>query len=242
MNLDLVNNVFNNLKDNKFVQNFINELSNYLENNNSNNIEYKWNNLISEDLILYDNKIISKFKNEMLILRNNILQKYADDTKELGDMYYIYNTSENEKNAYNICIYNQNTNNKIITKEIEKLPEGATLGSVLRKLNEKFILDTEAAKKVAQEINIMIKEKIEEQNKYLDSKRIDGHIYEVGEKYSERIWLYDLEKDTKGGIEEIEEIKFPKNLYENAKTGDLFIYKNGEYKKWKKGEEDKERI
>ena len=198
MNLDLVNNVFNNLKDNKFVQNFINELSNYLENNNSNNIEYKWNNLISEDLILYDNKIISKFKNEMLILRNNILQKYADDTKELGDMYYIYNTSENEKNAYNICIYNQNTNNKIITKEIEKLPEGATLGSVLRKLNEKFILDTEAAKKVAQEINIMIKEKIEEQNKYLDSKRIDGHIYEVGEKYSERIWLYDLEKDTKG--------------------------------------------
>lgn len=242
MNLDLVNNVFNNLKDNKFVQNFINELSNYLENNNSNNIEYKWNNLISEDLILYDNKIISKFKNEMLILRNNILQKYADDTKELGDMYYIYNTSENEKNAYNICIYNQNTNNKIITKEIEKLPEGATLGSVLRKLNEKFILDTEAAKKVAQEINIMIKEKIEEQNKYLDSKRIDGHIYEVGEKYSERIWLYDLEKDTKGGIEGIEEIKFPKNLYENAKTGDLFIYKNGEYKKWKKGEEDKERV
>ena len=59
MNLDLVNSIFNNLKENKFVQNFINELSNYLENNlDSNtkicNYDNKWNDLnLDEDLTLY---------------------------------------------------------------------------------------------------------------------------------------------------------------------------------------------
>ena len=76
-----------------------------------------------------------------------------------------------------------------------------------------------------------IKEKIKEQNQYLENKRIDGHVYEVGEKYSGRIWLYDLNNISGGGIEGVEEIKIPKDLYETAKEGDLFIYENGEYKK-----------
>ena len=37
MNLDLVNDLFSNLKENKLVQNFMKELSNYLEKNLSNN-------------------------------------------------------------------------------------------------------------------------------------------------------------------------------------------------------------
>ena len=77
----------------------------------------------------------------------------------------------------------------------------------------------------------MIKEKIEEQHKYLDSKRVEGHTFEVGEKYSGRIWLYDLDNVQGGGIEGIEEIEFSKDLYQNAKEGDLFIYQNGKYEK-----------
>ena len=78
----------------------------------------------------------------------------------------------------------------------------------------------------------MIKKKIKEQDQYLDRKRIDGHIYEADEKYSGRIWLYDLNNKVGGGIEEIEEIEFPKNLYETAEKGDKFIYLNGEYQKY----------
>mgnify|MGYP004509897415 FL=1 len=79
MNLDLINNLFNNLKDNKFVQDFIKELSNYLENNLSNN---QWNDLLSDDLTLYNNKITTKFRNEMLVERTEILQRYAESTKK----------------------------------------------------------------------------------------------------------------------------------------------------------------
>lgn len=236
MNLDLVNNLFNNIKENKFVQNFMKELSNYLENNVTNNskildADCKWNNLMSNDLTLYNKKIITKYRNEMLIQRNNILQNYAENTKEDGEMYYIYNTSTNERNSYNLCSCEAEKNNEVITKKIEELPEGAELGSVLRKQGEDFILDTEATNIVGEEIDSMIQEKIEEQNNYLDSKRIDGHVYEVGEKYSGRIWLYDLNNNINDEIEGIEEIEFPENLYETAREGDKFIYLNGEYQK-----------
>lgn len=236
MKLDMVNNLFNNLKENKFVQNFMEELSKYLENNITNNSklinsDYKWSNLNSENLTLYDKKIITKFKNEILVARNNILKNYAEKTKESGEMYYIYNISENERNSYNLCSCNQEKSHEVITKAIEELPKGAGLGSVLRKQGENIILDLDATKSIGTEINSMIEEKIEEQNQYLESKRIEGHVYEVGEKYSGRIWLYDLNNTAGGGMEGIEEIEFPKDLYETAKEGDLFIYKNGEYQR-----------
>ena len=237
MNLDLKNDILKNLKENKFVQNFINELSNYLKNSIENkaeehNIDDKWNNLsLDEDLTIYNEKIITKFRDEMFTQRSKILQNYAKDTKEKGEMFYIYDTSTNQNNAYNLSYCDINRNHEVLTKLVEELPVGSKLGSVLRKKGEDFILDVEATKEIGKEINSMIKEKIKEQNQYLENKRIDGHVYEVGEKYSGRIWLYDLNNISGGGIEGVEEIKFPKDLYKTAKEGDLFVYENGEYKK-----------
>ena len=76
----------------------------------------------------------------------------------------------------------------------------------------------------------MIEEQIKEQNQFLSDKRIEGHTYEVKEKDNDRIWLYDLNNIDGGGIEEFEEIEFPKDLYKLAKNGDKFIYKYGIYK------------
>ena len=61
---------------------------------------------------------------------------------------------------------------------------------------------------------------------------MEGHIYEVGEKYMGRIWLYDLNNSTSIGKEGIEEIDFPKELYDSAKEGSQFLYKNGSYQKY----------
>lgn len=224
MNLDLINNLFNNLKENKFVQDFIKELSNYLETSLTNN---EWNDLFSDDLTLYNNKITTKFRNEMLAERAIILQKYAENTKEAGEMYYIYN--KNESNYYNLCNCEINKSHEVITETTEKLPEGTNLGSVLRKIDDKFILDIDATKIINEKINNMIKEKIEEQNNYLSSKRIDGHIYEVGEKYSDTILLYDLNSTVDGGSEGFEEIEFPKTLLVSLTEGDKVRYENGEY-------------
>lgn len=235
MNLDIVNELFNNLKESRFVKNFMEELSNYLENNINNdsknlNIDYEFQDLMAEDLTLYNKKVITKFRDEMLIERNNILQNYANKTKEKGEMYYIYGESENKNNAYNL--YNcTNGGKEIITKSIEELPTGSNLGTVLRKKDNNFVLDNEDTKEIVKEIDTMIKEKIEEQNEFLQSKRIEGHVYEIGEKNSGRMWLYDQNSDNKRAIEGIEEIEIPKELYEETKEGDLIIYHNGKYHK-----------
>ncbi len=236
MNLDIVNDLVNNLKENNFVQSFMKELSNYLENTitNSNkisNTDSNFNNIHLDDLTLYGEKVIVKYRDKMLTERAEILQKYGENTKEKGEMYYIYDINSDDMNSYNLCICNSKKSHEVITKQIQDLPNGATLGSVLRKQDMVFVLDQDATKHVGKEINTMIKEKIEEQHKYLDSKRIDGHTYEVGEKYSGRIWLYDLDNKINGSMEGIEEIEFPKELYQNAKEGDLFIYQNGRYEK-----------
>ncbi len=236
MNLDLANDLFNNLKENKFVQNFINELSNYLEkklitNSDISEKDNIWNNLLADNLEIGNQKIISKYKDEMLLERANILQNYASKTKDKGEMYYIYDRCTNKENTYNICICETGKSHKVITSEINELPKGANLGSVLRKQGEKFILEKEDTEFIKNQINNMIKEKIKEQNQYLNSKRREGHIYEVEEKYSGRIWLYDL-NNKEGRIEGIEEIEFPEDLYNTAKKGDKFIYQNGKYQKY----------
>ena len=220
MNLDFVNNLFNNLKENKLAKDFMNELSDYLENN-------EWNNLLSGDLTINNTKIISKYKDKMLKERSSILQNYAESTREAGEMYYIYNVSENERNSYNIS--KADKSHKVVTMPVEDLPEGARLGTVLRKQGEEFILDANATRIVGKKINEMIEEQIKEQNQFLSNKRIDGHTYEVEDKDNDRIWLYDLNNITGGGIEEFEEIEFPKDLYEMTKKGNKFLYKNGMY-------------
>ena len=53
----------------------------------------------------------------MLKERNNILQKYAENTKESGEMYYIYNTNTNENNSYNLCICKPDKSQEVITKK-----------------------------------------------------------------------------------------------------------------------------
>ena len=222
MNLDFVNNLFNNLKENKLAKDFINELSDYLENN-------EWNNLLTDDLTINDTKIISKYKDKMLKERSNILQNYAENTIEAGEMYYIYNVSENERNSYNIS--KTAKSHKVITMHVEDLPEGAKLGSVLRKQGDKFILDANATRIVGKRIKEMIEEQIKEQNQFLSNKRIEGHTYEIEDKDNDRVWLYDLNNINDGGIEEFEETGFPKELYKMAKKGDKFLYKNGIYTK-----------
>ena len=222
-----MNNLFNNFKKNKVVQNFVKELSNHLEGNSE---ILEWNNLLADNLEIGNQKIISKYKDKMLLERANILQNYALKTKDKGEMYYIYNT--NEKNEYNMCICEPSKSNKVITKKIEDLPKGTSLGSVLRKQGDNFILEKEDTQIIKNQISNMIKEKIKEQNQYLDSKRIEGHVYKADEKYSGRVWLYDLNNKVDGSIEGIEEINFPQDLYDTVKKGDNFIYQNGEYQKF----------
>lgn len=207
------------------MKNFINDLSNSLNSNNMSKVlGYEYHDLMKDDLTIDGTKITTKFRDSMLAERNNILQDYAHQT---DDLYYVYSVSMNKPNSYNLANYVSDGTHLVITKSISELPTNCMLGAVLRKQNNSFVIDAAATKIVGKAVNSMIKEKILEQDKYLNSQRINGHTYEVAEKYNNRVILYDL--DIPDGSSEIEEIDFPKDLYDSTKEGDLFIYHDGKY-------------
>ena len=232
MNLDLINDVLNSVRENKVVQNFIDELASYLENTMKNNKENKqtvdsqWNDLLAEDLTLYGTKIINKYRDEMLVERKNIVKENLLNNIENGEKYYVYEKNSRDENVYNA--YNGSTDENISINKNE-LPEGTELGYVIIKNGENKVIDRDTTNKISSEINKMIKQKISEQNEYLEKNRIEGHTYEVGEKYDGRVWLYDLDNSAIG-MEGIEEISIPTNIYENLLEGDKLKFENGEFK------------
>lgn len=222
MNLDLVNMLFNNVKNNKDIQSFITELQKHMENTKKEEktmLESSYNG----------NKITAKFRDKSLIERKNILNNYAKDTLDKGEMYYIYSINSKMENGFNLCICEEDKSHNVIEETIENLPEGVQLGSVLRKTEDGFTLDEEATNDIKEEIENMMNKILEEQTEYLESNRIEDHIYEMSEKDSDRAWLFDI---TSGANEGIEEIDFPLELLEDSIEGDLFIYRNGEYQKY----------
>ncbi len=217
MKLDLINGIANNTK---FVQDFIKELQDYLER--------------KEDISLINpihkgNKIITEFRDKMYIERSKILNDYAKQTIDKGQMYYIYDKNSKLEYVYNLCICEDEKSHIIIEANRNILPNDAKMGSILRKLKDSYTLDNEATKDISEKIEKMKDELLEKQTEFLNSKRIEDHIYEVSENGKDRIWLFDI---TSNSDEALEEIDFPKELLQNAKVGDLFIYKNGEYKQY----------
>lgn len=233
MNLYLVNNIINEPKSNKFTQNFIKELQSYLESISKNDST----NLKREDMQLINsthkgNKIIAKYRDKMYLERSEILNNYAKQTLEKGEMYYIYSKNSKIENGYNLCICEEGKSHTIIEATENELPKGAKQGSVLRRVNNNYVLDIEATEKISQEIEKMKDALLEEQKNFLNSKRIEGHIYEVSENCNDRVWLFDVTDNNMSVKEGVEEIDFPIELLKEAKEGDLFIYKNGEYQRY----------
>ena len=233
MDLDIFNNIGNDVKNNKFVEDFIKELQNNLENNiSNNNINTKDDEIPLDNPTHNGNKIITTYRDKMYIERAHILNNYAKQTVEKGQMYYIYDKNFKMQDGYNICVCEEGKSNTIIEAEKKDLPDEAEIGSVLRKNGNKFDLDEEATKEILQEINSMKTQLLEEQTEYLKSKRIEGHIYEMSENSGDRAWLYDITNESSNEIEGVEEIDFPAELLKDGKEGDLFIYKDGEYQKY----------
>lgn len=138
MNLDIINNLFNNLKENNFVTNFMKEISNYLENSITNNNkisndDFSFNDIHLGNLTLYGEKVIVIYRDKMLSQRAEILQKYSEDTKEKGEMYYIYDINSNGSKSFNLCICETEKSHEVITKTKEELPEGVTVRKCIKK-------------------------------------------------------------------------------------------------------------
>lgn len=222
MDLNMFKDIKNNLSGNERneVLSFLKELSNYIEKD-----ELKVDRNMLEE-IQEENKLISKFRDEMLLERIDILNNYAKETSEKGNMYFIYDKNSMDESKYNMCLCNENDIYKVIEIDKNNLPEGVQLNSALRENNGQYILDVESTEKLSDQINEMINRLLEKQEEYLQEFRIEGHIYKVDEKETDRAWLVDI---TKNSNEAIEEINIPEEVLNSISEGDKLKFENGKY-------------
>ena len=208
-------------KNREEVSKFIKELSDYLESDNGRQVSIL-------DRVQNSEKITVLYRDKMNIERNKILNNYVKENQDKGDLYYIYNKVQDTDN-YLLSICEENKSNIVIELNEDELPKGISVDTVLRKENGKYIVDTRATFIIRKQIQEMVNKLLKEQEKYLQSNRLEGHIYEVGEVESDRVWLYDITKDAVNGIEAFEEIEFPLELINKVTEGIKVIYRSGNY-------------
>lgn len=224
MNLDLENNLIKNNKSESQINSLMSNLKEYIE-----------KNLLQLDKKLHqnnfdENKLITKYRDKMNLEKINLINSYADKTKEKGQMYYIYGKNSEQINTFNLSICNEENSHTVIEENISNLPKNVEVGSVLRKEEEKYILDNTATQELTAEISELQEKIMQEQQDFLQSKRIENHTYEVSEKSEDRIWLFDI---TSNETEALEEINIQPELLKDFKEGDILIYKDGKYEKGK---------
>ena len=170
------------------------------------------------------NKLSIASENEIYQERKNVLQEYANSTKDEGNLYFVFNKVKNEE-KYRVWTVDSNgvTQNEVSKND---LPNDISVNSVMRMNNEKFILDSEATKVVTNEIRNRANKIIENQNQKIQEYKKEGHTYLVTEDINGRIFLWDSTEKPKF---EIEDVNFPEELKDKAKEGNSFLYKDGAY-------------
>lgn len=226
MNLNFLNNLKENIEKNEALSNvidevgdFINEVAEKLGKNNDLDI-------VSE--ITSERKSTMASENSIMKARDEILQEYANETREKGDLYFVFNKVK-DSDDYRIIKFEQDKDSTIkISKD--DLPNDVKLNSVLRIKDDKLVLDEKDTKQVIDSIKEKANEILDKQDGILNEYRKEGHIYQVTEDINNKIFLWDT---TAKPDFEIEEINFPTELLDKAKEGNKFIYENGTYKEYK---------
>jgi len=169
-------------------------------------------------------KMTTEYRDKMLLERNEILQKYAENTLDKGYMYYIYD----KKDSYLATLCKGENSHEVIKISKEELPENATIGSVLRLKNQNYVLDRETTDFVKDELENCINTLLEEQKRKMEENRIEGHLYEFVENDRDIVSLIDVTKDDG---EVFEEFDFPLEFLNGINEGDTFEFRDGRYQR-----------
>lgn len=226
MNLDLVNDILKELKENDFVQDFINDLTSYLENK-------KEEKPILEE-ILSKNNITTANENSIRWKMDDVILDYAKENFKDETMYFVNDNKKivwkNNKKDYNNDILSilKVENNKIeeIGLEKSKLKEKLRINDVFKIENDEAIIDKIATKELKDRILEMANEIIEKQNNNLSNYKKEGHLYVVKEEIGNNRFLKDITEDKNT---EFEEVDIPKEILDKAVEGSVLKYTNGKY-------------
>lgn len=219
MNLDIFNDLIDKLKESDLVQNFIEELSNHLENSK----EKEKNNIMNINSIEEKYKLNSEYANKLKIERNKILEEQARNFNNDESLYYVsYKNSFN--NNYQIIEFNKINENKSFYITGEELPKNISVGKVMRKIDDKYEIDNDITKQIMKKVEDCAEVLANEQNEELKKYRQDGAIYQVVDHSSKGVFLQNKDNNVI-----FEETTLSEELMDKISNDYILSYKNGEY-------------
>lgn len=219
MNLDIFNDLIDKLKESDLVQNFIEELSNHLENSK----EKEKNNIMNINSIEEKYKLNSEYANKLKIEKNKILEEQARNFNNDESLYYVsYKNSFN--NNYQIIEFNKINENKSFYITGEELPKNISVGKVMRKIDDKYEIDNDITKQIMKKVEDCAEVLANEQNEELKKYRQEGAIYQVVDHSSKGVFLQNKDNNVI-----FEETNLSEELMDKISNDYILSYKNGEY-------------
>lgn len=219
MNLDIFNDLIDKLKESDLVQNFIEKLSNHLENSK----EKEKNNIMNINSIEEKYKLNSEYANKLKIERNKILEEQARNFNNDESLYYVsYKNSFN--NNYQIIEFNKINENKSFYITGEELPKNISVGKVMRKIDDKYEIDNDITKQIMKKVEDCAEVLANEQNEELKKYRQEGAIYQVVDHSSKGVFLQNKDNNVI-----FEETNLSEELMDKISNDYILSYKNGEY-------------
>ncbi len=220
MNLDIFNNLTNDKGGNNFIQNFINELANYLATNLNQNKEV--DSFLSMDEIEQKYNLTSQFSIELRNQRDEIIKDYLQNSTE-ESLYFV--TYKNEaKNNYTISQYNKEGKNTSFGISGEDLPKDVKKDVVLKKEDDKFVVDYQATETIMNKISDCAEKLAQEQNTKLNKSREENGLYQVVDISSNGVYLQNMSNN-----QVFEEVDIPKELLNQIGNDYILRYKDGTY-------------
>lgn len=234
MNLEVIRDVFQSIKDNKKVQGFMKELSEYLESNIKNNLENSGTqNLPIIESILKGKQVATGNENAIRFGERDTILAYAKEN-EKKELYFVKDNKKvywkNNERHYNLEAYTifKVQDGKIEELEINKqdMPKNIQVNDVCFLENGEYVVDTLATKELQTAINNMANGILEKQENNLENYRKEGHEYVVTEEVGNNRFLRDITQNSKT---EFEEVNIPEEIIKKATEGTILRYINGNY-------------
>ncbi len=235
MKLEVIKDMFCNLKENKMVQGFIKELSEYLESSIRNNFQNQGTQeLPIIESILKENRLTTGNENAIRFNEKNTILEYAKENESNEPMYFVKDNKkvywQNNKRQYNPEVYTvfKLQDGEIEEMEINKqdMPKDIQVNDVFRSQNGEYVVDVVATKELQEAIKHMANQVIEKQENNLEKYRKEGHEYLVTEELGNSRFLKDITQDSKT---EFEEVDMPEDILEKATEGTILRYIDGRY-------------
>lgn len=223
MKLDLFNNLFSDIKKEGIIQNFMNELSGYMKKD----VKSELNQENSEQSLLTTDEIVKKYNLNMQSSiqlreeRDKIIKEYCTNSGE--ELYYI-TYKYTDKDVYAVSEYNEEGKSNTSYLSESDLPENIREDVVLKKENDKYIIDENATKSIIKQIEECAIEIANKQESQINNLRKENALYQVVGFTSKGVTLRNLENNIK-----FEETEIKQDIKSKIGIDYILKYSNSEY-------------